>query len=201
MFRLLLATLIATAVFTAGAKPCLAGQVITATYDEGETVEVKLPAWGGQVTVYTTHPNGAYAAPTIAHVELSLRTGYYKGDHRGTMFAMPSIGAGLRISEDWFLRGSASAGIASDGSMSDFSLGLGVWATDFVRLTFAAGQIVRRSNTWTWVNGGPVGKVTLDVFLGRNGYLAAEGFGGPSWNHIDQLSPAYGGGLNLGWRF
>lgn len=201
MFQKVLATLFAIATLVAGAKPCLAGQVTTATYDEGDTVEVKLPSWGGQVTVYTQNPGAPINVPSIAHVEFGLKVGYYNGGHDDTLTVMPNLGLSLRISENCFLRGTASVGLVSGGSMSDFGFGLGVWATDFVRLTFSAGQIVRRTASWQWRQGGPIGKVSADYFLSPNAFVGLEVFGGPSWDQQDQLSPAYGGGFGAGWRF
>lgn len=200
MPRSALAIMFAVVTLVTGAKPCLANPSVVVYAQPNETVEVSLPAWGSHVTVVTP-TNSSSASPSIAHVELGLKAGYYKGGEEGSALLMPNLGLTLRISENWFMRGSAGVGKTSNGSMSDFGLGLGVWATDFLRLTFSTGQTVRRSNSWLWNQGGPIGKVTADYFVGANLFVSGEVFGGPSWDRNDQLSAAYGSALGLNWRF
>lgn len=137
----------------------------------------------------------------FASADVGLKAGVYSGGGI-TPFVSPTIGLSVKISDRWFLRGMASVGLATSGSVSDFGIGLGMWATDHLRLTATVGQVVRRTASWSWYQGGPTGKVAADYFIGTTKlFVSAEAFGGPSWDRNGQLSPAFGGALGLGWRF
>jgi len=199
MLRTFVAILVATlAAFAVGAKPCLAQKSVVVYQAEGETVDVSLPAWSNShVTVFT--PNSASSA--VAHVELGLRTGFYKGGEVSAFTVSPNLGLSLKVSENWFLHGSAGVGLASNGTISDVSLGIGAWATDHLRFILSGGQVVSRTNSWLWIQGGPGGKLAVDYFMGSNAFLGLEVFSGPSWDKDNRLSACFGSTLGLGWRF
>jgi hypothetical protein len=138
--------------------------------------------------------------PSLIHAELGLKAGYIAGN-APSMVVMPNVGLTLRLSNDWFLRASAAGGLARHGSVTDFNVGLGVWVSDYFRLTLSGGQIVQRTPAFAWNQGALVGSLSADYFLGPHAFVGVEGFGGPSWDQLDQLSSSLGGKLNIGWRF
>lgn len=200
MLSRFVAIIVAITAFAVGAKPCLAQTKSVVVYQaEGETVDVTLPAWSSSHVTVVTNNNGASSA--IAHVELALKTGFYKGGEVQEFSVSPSLGLSLKVSENCFLHGSAGVGLASNGTISDISLGLGAWATDHLRFILSGGQVVSRTNSWLWIQGGPGGKLAIDYFMGSNAFLGLEVFGGPSWDKDNRLSGSFMSKLGLGWRF